>query len=440
MKTTLRLTRPKSTTETALYLDINHKRRRKRWGAGLSVHPELWNHEKQRAEPTPYYFKKHVKTNPGLKTKLQNLNTAIEDRLRAVNAYHRECDVKQIKVSSQGLVSYLDGKFKDSYGKQANKTPFLTKYMKEEYIPNLEAGEITYTKNNKRKKYSASTLKSKKRTLRAFIEYEEKNPKIRFDEVDKNFYDKFVNWHQEQGYSTNYIGSHVKEMKVIMKQAYNEGLHSNKFYESDSFITLREEVPSIYLTQEELSRLHELDLEGHLKHYRDIFLVGCYTAMRFSDYSRLKPENIKEANGKRFIEMITQKTKERVVIPIKPELWDIISQEGFFMRKRLHGQKLNYFIKDLCNEAKINDIIHIEKTKGGKSITMQKEKYKLVTTHTARRTGATLMYLANIPTLDIMKITGHKSEKAFLKYICVTHEETADRLSLHPYFQRLKTV
>ncbi|MBS1686979.1 MAG: hypothetical protein JSS76_19735 [Bacteroidetes bacterium] len=44
------------------------------------------------------------------------------------------------------------------------------------------------------------------------------------------------------------------------------------------------------------------------------------------------------------------------------------------------------------------------------------------------------MYLAGIPTIDIMKITGHKKESNFMKYICITNEETANKLANHPYF------
>jgi hypothetical protein len=44
------------------------------------------------------------------------------------------------------------------------------------------------------------------------------------------------------------------------------------------------------------------------------------------------------------------------------------------------------------------------------------------------------MYLARIPTIDIMMISEHTIEKKFLKYINVTKEETARNLSNHPYF------
>lgn len=53
---------------------------------------------------------------------------------------------------------------------------------------------------------------------------------------------------------------------------------------------------------------------------------------------------------------------------------------------------------------------------------------------TAHRSGATNMYLAGIPTIAIMKITGHKTETEFMKYIKITEEQTALELMNHPYF------
>jgi hypothetical protein len=44
------------------------------------------------------------------------------------------------------------------------------------------------------------------------------------------------------------------------------------------------------------------------------------------------------------------------------------------------------------------------------------------------------MYLAGIPVIDIMKISGHKTEREFLKYIKVTKEQTEINLASHPYF------
>jgi len=70
-------------------------------------------------------------------------------------------------------------------------------------------------------------------------------------------------------------------------------------------------------------------------------------------------------------------------------------------------------------------------TKGGKRITEAHPKWELVTSHTARRSFATNLYKSGFPSISIMGITGHRTEKAFLKYIKVTPEEHAMLLQKH---------
>lgn len=55
----------------------------------------------------------------------------------------------------------------------------------------------------------------------------------------------------------------------------------------------------------------------------------------------------------------------------------------------------------------------------------------MITTHTARRSFATNLFLDGVPAITIMKITGHKTEKAFLLYIKITPNENAKILQLH---------
>jgi integrase len=73
-------------------------------------------------------------------------------------------------------------------------------------------------------------------------------------------------------------------------------------------------------------------------------------------------------------------------------------------------------------------------TRGGKNVQETFLKYELVSTHTARRSFATNLYLADIPSITIMKMTGHKTEKAFLRYIRLTQEQNANKLLHHPFF------
>jgi len=104
-------------------------------------------------------------------------------------------------------------------------------------------------------------------------------------------------------------------------------------------------------------------------------------------------------------------------------------------------QKVNERIKDVGELVKINEMVTMEKIRGGMKIKSEIPKFELIKTHTARRSGATNMYLAGISTLDIMKITGHKTEREFLNYIRVSKEETAEILANHEYFRnKMKMV
>ena len=138
-------------------------------------------------------------------------------------------------------------------------------------------------------------------------------------------------------------------------------------------------------------------------------------------------------NGSRVIDLIQQKTSERVIIPIRPELDEILKKYNYEVPKSFE-QKINERIKEVGQLAGITETVIIEENKGGFKVKKDVSKNELIKTHTARRTGCTLMHLAGVQTIDIMKISGHKSERELLNYIKVGKEETAQNLSEHPYF------
>jgi integrase len=237
-----------------------------------------------------------------------------------------------------------------------------------------------------------------------------------------------------------------------MRCAREEGLHNNREIERKKFKSIKEKVENIYLTESEVKKIQDIDFArltperivimqesgitniNHLDIARDVFLAGVYTAQRFSDFSKIKPENIlNRQGGLKVISLIQQKTGERVIIPIRPELDLILNKYGYRLPK-VFEQKINKAIKVVGSILDINEPTLIEETKGGFKVKKTVPKYELIKTHTARRTGCTLMYLAGVPTLDIMKISGHKTEREFLNYIKVGKEETAVNLSKHPYF------
>ena len=165
---------------------------------------------------------------------------------------------------------------------------------------------------------------------------------------------------------------------------------------------------------------------------RDRFLIGAFTGLRVSDFTRISEANIKD-NFIRIKPMKGANKTEDVIIPLHPVILELMNT-GFDFDAKVYDQKINKHIKDVCMMAGINELVTITRTEGGEKKDTTLPKYKLITTHTARRSAATNMYKAGIPSLSIMKITGHRTERSFLKYIKITAEENATMLSQHKFF------
>lgn len=228
--------------------------------------------------------------------------------------------------------------------------------------------------------------------------------------------------------SLNYSSLQVKNIKAVLHHYQKKGMSISDSI--DDYTKNEEEADSIYLSMLEIEKLHKLDLTKRLAKARDIFLIGCCTAMRISDYKSLSKDNIRDG----MIFKTTKKTGERVVVPIHYIAKEILERYDYKLPK-LSEPKLNEFIKEVGELAEMNEPIIVTKTEGGEKVTRTFKKYELITSHTARRSGATNMYLSGIPSIAIMMITGHTTEKAFLKYIKVTRQQNAQILANHKFFK-----
>lgn len=258
---------------------------------------------------------------------------------------------------------------------------------------------------------------------------------LHWPNITIDFYNEFVQFFYDRNCSGNYVGKHLKTLKTILRQAREEGYPVNDDVEKKAFKVIVEDTDAIYLTEEEVRKLYLLDLSDNkvFQVARDVFLCGVYTAQRYSDYSRIKKNDIKVIDGKKYLNIRQQKTGERCIIPIRPELDAILSRYDYTLPKTWE-QKINMNIKKVAAKAEIKEKVEITQYKGGMKVTTTLLKSELVKTHTARRTGCTLMYLSGIPVIDIMKTSGHKTESEFLKYIRVGKQETATNLSSHKWF------
>jgi integrase len=253
------------------------------------------------------------------------------------------------------------------------------------------------------KEIKDSTLKSYRCILKTLLKM---YPGLRFDDINKKWYDHYLSKMKDK--SINYKYKILKVFKDLMKQSHIEGLHNNIFYNSSLFKIKEEKVDNIYLSIDDINIIYDNinKFDDRLRNAAVIFLIGCFSGQRHQTYSILKKGMISIVGTKEMISIVQEKTQNRVSIPLSPKLKYCLDI-GY---KPISQQKLNQYIKEVCMFCGIVN-------------------YDKVTTHTARRSFATNAVLAGIDITYIMKITGHKTEKEFRKYVNIDDIMSATKVS-----------
>lgn len=306
--------------------------------------------------------------------------------------------------------------------------------VEKEYIPPFEFIENYIQKSNvtdgTKTDYS-NTLDH----LKKFDAYRGKTASWKSMGLD--YYSGLVGYLKSKGKKGSTIDKIVKNFKVFLTQAdLSDNLEVNQdFKKTVSGKSLfakvnKDEAEHVYLNEDEIKQITDTRLDKKLGEIRDLFIIGCWTGLRISDLSRLEKGNIKDG----LLTIKTQKTREGVVIPVTDELQTVLNRHPERLPKIPTDQYYNKQIKEVCRLSEINDPVLAEITKGKLTVTTNIPKYKLITSHTARRSFATNLYRRGIPSTQLMLLTGHKTEDAFLKYIKVSKEDNAKDVA-----RRLKT-
>ncbi len=250
-----------------------------------------------------------------------------------------------------------------------------------------------------------------KTTLKHLSEYARlKRVKLDFDAINESFYYDFKSYQiREKKFVNNTIG---KQIKAFMTVAFDRKLTSKLDYKSKYFRADREDTFQMYLTNEELEAIYNLDLSSskykYLDKVSDLFLITYNPDFSFSDYN-IRHKNIREKDGRKFIWMKTFKTGDEVMVPINPIVEAICAKYDWILQKHLSNQKTNEYLKTIGELAEINHVVSITTNSGNKRTDSAVKKFEMITTHTARRSFATNAYLEGVPTISIMKMTGQKS-------------------------------
>lgn len=304
---------------------------------------------------------------------------------------------------------------------------------------------------NGHNRYAPGTVKAWF-SFRKLYDLFDKKHRFTWYQVDRAFVTKFLAFMEKNDYMVSAQNKYLVDLRAIVNYAYLDGIHNNDRamqYFSKKKIEDGDKAIEIYLTDAELQALYEMPLSSKQDEVRDIFLVGCYTCQRVSDYNDIDTDCFTTtAKGTPVIRLIQKKTRNEVKIPIMNPNLRAICEKYAYNLPSVVDVILNRYIKDILKKLSesvptLGKMVTTKLTmkqkklvEDGKLVVERNDKgevvmprYACVTTHTARRSGITNMYLSHKYTIvQMMHVSGHKTQKTFMDYIKLSSDEIADEI------------
>jgi len=419
----IRILKKSSSTLASIYVTVlNGKKQRVSLRTDYRIPIKLWSNKTQQIRQN-HGHSDFTKIN----VELSKLRSVILESLNELN-------------HNSGIISseWLKGIIRpDVVDKLKSEIIYLDDYIIS-FISKVESGK-KLTREGKR--YAKGTINGYKQLNTKLAEFLPKQ-KIRLDSVDRDFGDKFTSHLISQDLSSNYIGKVISRLKSIMSEGRRSGFVKNPDYLD--FQVPKESSTNIYLSIAELNRINELDLSNDRKlcEIRDVFIYGAFIGQRVSDYNKGEKVIVSEHNYSKngdkkkmmILKIYQEKTGTLVQIPLRTEPLKILEKYNFQLPK-LADQKINDMIKHIGEMAKIDELTEVIITKGGRKITFRTPKFKLIKTHTARRSMITNMIIdGSLTKAEMMAISGHKTEKDFNNYVKSGYKDYLPNIIISSFF------
>lgn len=194
-------------------------------------------------------------------------------------------------------------------------------------------------------------------------------------------------------HSHNYSAKILSVFRTMLLAARYEGYMTSEI--PSKLVPPSHKTNSIYLSVDDISLLYKTKQKHEYLTNAVLCWMALYsTGQRVSDLPQILKNTPIEVQGVRIIRIVQTKTNKNISIPFSPLLNDIRSRNPHV----ISDVKINEYIKNAARDTGLSSWPHI-------------------TSHTARRSCATNLILAGMPIKSVMDITGHTTEREFMKYI-----------------------
>jgi site-specific recombinase XerD len=273
-------------------------------------------------------------------------------------------------------------------------------------------------KTSARKLMSKVLMSQYSKFVEDFKRYEATLPaKIMLKSLSQDDVYAYVDYLQDQNYSLSTISrSFLGRLSFFMNRAKAMKFDVSLNYNENIYLEKEEEIDGIFLDNDEIDKIWDKDFsfDNDLETTKDNFTIAVYSGMRSSDFL----ENLDISNFRKgYIEIVTQKTKTKIVVPIHKRVEEVLKKHHGMLPPKQTNSEFNKHIKTLCQICEIDEPMQgkVFDTSKNRKVFSTYPKYKMITAHSLRRSFCSNMR-GKISDVSLCQIMGWSSGKLLSLY------------------------
>ena len=376
--------RTDKTGKSGIYFYISGNGKRAKFFSGIKIDPANWNDGKIGRKETDNDLK----------------NSILQSKLSLLSKIITEAGFKSLKPDPEEV-----------------KQEFLFRITKDQKKQVLtEKHSIIDFINEYKKKYANVRKPS---TIRAVDQVTAKiqkfDPDSTLEGMTQDWILRYCSFLVDENLQDSTIKlRHLKTLKFITKDALELGIkvpnHIDKFkWKSQSkqqFFATWEEVEAIMALEEFVYPFQEK--------VRDLFILSCFTGLRFSDLVKISRANITTQSGQNMLRVVVVKTGFDYQIPLNAKVFEILQKYDFKVPVT-SNQAFNREIKLVADRVVTGSFVKTN-TSGSRVSETVVPRSKMFSAHTARRSFARHMLDKGASLIIVSKILGHSTTETTLIY------------------------
>lgn len=245
-----------------------------------------------------------------------------------------------------------------------------------------------------------------------------------------------MTYNLERGLRNSSVSKTIDHLKWFLRWCAAHGYYNGNIHETfaPKLKGSRNKEALIYLTKDELMKLHEAKFEQREYNLtQDYFLLECFTALRFSDVQALTWGNVSEDMSS--ITTVAKKTAKRITIPLNAYARAILEKYAQGERQGrvlpyLTNQRCNIYLKECCRIAGIDAPISQTYYIGNERHDVSRQKWECITTHAGRRTFVVNALTMGASPYVVKELGGWSSMNAMQPYTNIIDDAKAQVTAL----------